>query len=87
MNRIIALVAASLFAVGMTSNALATPQQDRMKSCNAEAKGKKGDERRQFMSACLSGKPAATDAAKAGPAKDAATKDAEVKKVAMQKKS
>jgi hypothetical protein len=27
-----------------------------MKECNVKAKGKKGDERRQFMSACLSGK-------------------------------
>ena len=34
-----------------------TAQQERMKSCNAEARGKqlKGDERRQFMSACLKG--------------------------------
>jgi len=32
------------------------PQQTRMKDCNVKAKGKKGDERRQFMSACLSGK-------------------------------
>jgi hypothetical protein len=32
-----------------------TAQQERMKSCNAEAGGKslKGDERRQFMSKCL----------------------------------
>ncbi len=32
-------------------------QQDKMKSCNAEAraKGLKGDERKKFMSACLKG--------------------------------
>ena len=60
MNRIITLVAASLFAVGMASNALATPQQDKMKSCNVEAKGKKGEERKAFMKECLSAdKPAA----------------------------
>ena len=29
-------------------------QQDKMKSCNAEATGKKGDERKAFMKACLS---------------------------------
>ncbi|MBK7813907.1 MAG: phosphate starvation-inducible protein PsiF [Rhodocyclaceae bacterium] len=80
MNRIIALVAASLFAVGMTSNALATPQQDRMKSCNAEAKGKKGDERKVFMKSCLSGdKPAtatgANSAASADCEKKAVSKD------------
>lgn len=76
MNRIIALVAASLFAVGMTSNALATPQQDRMKSCNAEAKGKKGDERKVFMKSCLSAdKPAASGAAGADCEKKAVSKD------------
>lgn len=32
-------------------------QQDKMKSCNAEAKSKalKGDERKKFMSSCLKG--------------------------------
>ncbi|MDZ4201606.1 MAG: PsiF family protein [Gallionella sp.] len=35
----------------------ASPQQDRMKGCNAEAKtkGLKGDERKTFMSSCLKG--------------------------------
>lgn len=39
-----------------------TAQQQRMKDCNAQAEGKKGDERKTFMSACLSGK--APEAAK-----------------------
>lgn len=30
-----------------------------MKDCNAKAEGKKGDERKTYMSACLSGKDAA----------------------------
>ena len=30
-----------------------TPQQAKMKSCNVEAKGMKGDERKKFMSECL----------------------------------
>ncbi len=30
-------------------------QQQRMKDCNAKAAGKTGDERKQFMSACLKG--------------------------------
>lgn len=34
------------------------PQQSRMKTCNADAKGKSGDERRAFMKECLSKKPA-----------------------------
>ena len=28
-------------------------QQERMKTCNADATGKKGDERKAFMSECL----------------------------------
>jgi hypothetical protein len=35
-----------------------TPQQQRMKDCNAEAKGMKGQERKDFMKQCLSGKQA-----------------------------
>lgn len=71
MNRIIALVAASLFAIGMAANALATPQQDKMKSCNAEAKGKKGDERKAFMKECLSAdKPGAASTASTGASAD-----------------
>ncbi len=31
-----------------------TAQQQKMKDCNAEAKGKKGQERKDFMKACLS---------------------------------
>ena len=31
-----------------------TPQQKLMGTCNTEATGKKGDERKAFMSACLS---------------------------------
>jgi hypothetical protein len=30
-------------------------QQQRMKDCNAQAAGKKGDERKAFMSSCLKG--------------------------------
>lgn len=36
-----------------------TTQQQRMKDCNAQADGKKGDERKAFMSSCLSAKAAA----------------------------
>ena len=31
-------------------------QQERMKVCNEKATGKKGDERKEFMSSCLAGK-------------------------------
>jgi hypothetical protein len=66
MRRIAILIACAAVAFG----AQATPQQDKMKSCNAEAKDKKGDERKAFMKECLSAKPAA-DAAK--PVADAAS--------------
>ncbi|WP_416234763.1 PsiF family protein [Paucibacter sp. PLA-PC-4] len=36
-----------------------TPQQQKMKTCNADAKGKTGDERKAFMKECLSAKPTA----------------------------
>jgi hypothetical protein len=32
-----------------------TPQQQRMSDCNKQATGKKGDERKSFMSTCLKG--------------------------------
>ncbi|MBC3873246.1 PsiF family protein [Undibacterium flavidum] len=36
----------------------ATAQQSKMTTCNKEATGKKGDERKAFMKTCLSAKPA-----------------------------
>ncbi len=38
-----------------TESAKAETQQDKMKTCNAEAKGLKGDARKEKMSACLKG--------------------------------
>ena len=57
MNRKIALVAASLFTLAIAPVAMAGPQQEKMKSCNADAKTKalKGAERKTFMSSCLKG--------------------------------
>src|SRR5512139_2854125 len=63
MKKLIALAAVGLlFAV--SAPAFAGAQQEKMKACNADAKGKKGDERKAFMKACLSKEgaaPAATD--------------------------
>lgn len=39
-----------------------TPQQQRMADCNKQADGKKGDERKAFMSSCLKGETAAAPA-------------------------
>lgn len=45
-----------------------TAQQTKMGTCNKEATGKKGDERKAFMKECLSAKPAAAAAAAAAAA-------------------
>ncbi|MQA23345.1 PsiF family protein [Rugamonas rivuli] len=42
-------------AFAVTANAAEpTAQQSKMKTCNADATGKKGDERKAFMKQCLS---------------------------------
>jgi hypothetical protein len=73
-----ALVFALLAGIGLAhaaDDAKPMTQQERMKACNKDATGKKGDERKQFMSACLKGKAAdAAPAAGAAPAADAASK-------------
>ena len=50
------LCAGSAFAADMTSAKPLTPQQQKMKDCNAQATDKKGDERKAFMKQCLSNK-------------------------------
>jgi hypothetical protein len=46
-----------LASFGTQAMAAATAQQERMKTCNADAKTKalKGDDRKTFMKSCLSG--------------------------------
>ncbi len=61
----------------VVTTAHATPQQDRMKACNKDATGKKGDERKQFMKECLSAKK--TDAPAAAPAAEPATQQDKMK--------
>lgn len=55
MKRFLVLAAASLFAVTTAQVAMASAQQDKMKTCNKEATGKKGEERKAFIKECLSG--------------------------------
>lgn len=45
-------------AVAEEAKKPATPQQQRMRDCNKEAEGMKGQERKDFMKQCLSGKQA-----------------------------
>jgi hypothetical protein len=69
MKAMIALVSFALLAGGAIAaekekkapSPAQLAQQEKMKSCNAEAKTKelKGEERKKFMSGCLSSKPAA----------------------------
>jgi psiF repeat len=65
MNTLLAAIVALAFAAGTSSLAVAaddkklTPQQERMKACNAQASSKKGDERKAFMSECLKDEGAA----------------------------
>jgi hypothetical protein len=58
MKRLLVFLAALSLVAGAHSVVLAaedkmTPQQEKMKACNAEAGDKKGDERKAFMSNCL----------------------------------
>ncbi|MGZ6469505.1 MAG: PsiF family protein, partial [Bdellovibrionota bacterium] len=53
------LFAAAIVLGFFCSPAFAGPQQEKMKTCNAEATGKKGEERKAFMKDCLSAKAAA----------------------------
>ena len=68
MKKLMALAITSAFALAAGPAFAADPpkdanamnsQQQRMKDCNAKAGDKKGDERKAFMSTCLSGKEAA----------------------------
>ena len=58
MKKLILLLALATLSVPALA---ATTQQDKMKSCNADAKAKNlgGEERKKFMSECLAAKPAA----------------------------
>jgi hypothetical protein len=49
------VAATILAALTLPASAQLTPQQQRMKDCNAQASGMTGDARKQFISSCLSG--------------------------------
>lgn len=57
MKKLVVLAVVSLAcSLGLAAEGKAAPtaQQNLMGTCNTEATGKKGDERKAFMSACLS---------------------------------
>jgi len=59
MKKIIVLLSLSLLAMPALA---ATAQQEKMKTCNAKAKGLKGDEFKKVRDECLKAQPAATAA-------------------------
>ena len=72
MKTILSAVAATLALAALAPvDALAGPQQERMKRCSQEAREKtmKGEERKQFMSGCLKGKHEAAPATAAADGK------------------
>ena len=60
------IAACALLGLLINPALAANEQQNKMATCNKEATGKKGDERKAFMKECLSNKPAAP--ASAAPA-------------------
>ncbi len=69
MKKLIALACLG-FAV-VSAPAFAGAQQEKMKGCNVEAKGMKGDERKAFMSKCLKKDYVLKSDAAAAPVADA----------------
>jgi hypothetical protein len=56
---VLSLCSAAYAAPEAAAPAAKTAQQSKMVTCNADAAGKKGDERKAFMKTCLSAAPAA----------------------------
>jgi psiF repeat-containing protein len=61
MKRLLALAMIGAFAAVATPALAENAQQERMKTCNAKAGEKKGDERKAFMKDCLSAEKKAYD--------------------------
>jgi len=64
MKKLLSAVAVGVclsFGIAHAADKAPTAQQEKMKTCNADPKAKtlKGDERKAFMSQCLSAAPAA----------------------------
>lgn len=63
MNKLLVMCAAlslasAAFAAPETAVPAKSAQQNKMVTCNADAAGKKGDQRKAFMKQCLSAAPA-----------------------------
>ncbi len=62
MKKLVLLLSLLLLAMPVLA---ATAQQEKMKTCNAKAKGLKGDEYKKVRDECLKAQPAAAAAAEA----------------------
>jgi hypothetical protein len=56
MKKIVWIAALAFAMAAVVAHAAETKQQSKMTECNAQAAGKKGDERKAFMKECLSAK-------------------------------
>lgn len=81
MKKLIALACFG-FVFSVSAPAFAGAQQEKMKGCNVEAKGMKGDERKAFMSKCLKKDYILKSAAPAEDKKAAAPAKADAKPAA-----
>ncbi len=83
MKNLLTMVALGLsLSLGMVHSADAkakTAQQEKMATCNKDAAGKKGDERKAFMKECLSAKSAEPAAAAASEPSKKATQQEKMK--------
>ena len=62
MKKLFVMAIVGAFSMGAApAFAADNPQQVRMKECNVKAADKKGDERKKFMSTCLSSKKKESD--------------------------
>ena len=66
------IAACALLGLLINPALAANEQQNKMATCNKDATGKKGDERKAFMKECLSSKPVSPAAAPAPEAAPAA---------------
>jgi hypothetical protein len=77
------IAACALLGLLINPALAANEQQDKMATCNKDATGKKGDERKAFMKECLSSKPAsAAPAAAPAPEAPAAAGNSQQNKMA-----
>ena len=60
MNKLLSILTVGValsFGAAHAQDKPKTAQQGKMATCNKDAEGKKGDERKAFMKTCLSAKP------------------------------